>query len=113
MVWEIVNELYEKKNAQNKTFLFRKLMYLQYTDGTLIFYHLNIFHGILNQLVTLDMKLDDEIHTLCLINSLLDCWEILIVSLSNSASDGVLTLKMVKESMLNNENRRKEQGINT
>ena len=73
--------------------------------------HLNIFQGILNQLAALDMKLDDEIHALCLISSLPDSWETLVVSLSNSAPDGVLTLKMVKESMLNEENRRKERRL--
>ena len=46
-----------------------------------------------------------------LIGSLPDSWETLVVSLSNFAPDGVLTLKMVKESMLNEENRRKERGL--
>ena len=59
----------------------------------------------------LDMKLDDEIHALCLIDSLPDSWETPVVSLSNSAPDDVLTLKMLKETMLNEENRRKEQGL--
>lgn len=112
MVWEILKELYEK-NAQNKAFLFRKLMCLRYTDGTPVFDHLNVFQGILNQLATLGMKLDDEIHALCLISSLPDSWETLIVSLNNSTPNGVFTLKIVKESMLNEENRRKERGLNT
>ena len=70
VIWNILWELYEKKNAQNKAFLFRKLMYLRYTDGTPVSDHLNVFQGILNQLATLDMKLDDEIYALCLIGSL-------------------------------------------
>ena len=88
-------------------------MYLRYTDGTRVSDHLNIFQGILNQLVALDVKLDNEIYTLRLIGSLPNSWETLAVSLSNSTLDGALTLKMVKESMLNEENKRKQRGLTT
>ena len=67
----------------------------------------------MNQLAGMDMELDDEILALCLISSLPDSWETLVVSLSNSAPSGKLTLKMVKESMLNEENRRTERGLAT
>lgn len=58
------------------------------------------------------MELEDEIHALCLNSSLSNSWENL-VSLSNSTPDGVLTLKMMKENMLNEEKRRKELGLYT
>lgn len=107
-VWTIWQVLYEKKNAQNKTFLSRMLMYLRYQDRTFISEHLNVFHRILNQLSTMEMKLDDEIHTFCLIGSLPDSWETLVMSLINFIPNGILTLKMVKVSMLNEENKRKD-----
>ena len=113
VVWKTLQELYENKNAQNKAFLFRKLMYLRYKDGTPVSDHLNTFQGIVNQLTGMDMKLEDEILALCLISSLPDSWKTLVVSLSNSAPSGKLTLKMVKESMLNEENRRTERGLAT
>ncbi|CAL1402705.1 unnamed protein product [Linum trigynum] len=40
-----------------------------------------------------------------------DSWETLVVSLSNSAPNGKLTMDIVKDSMLNEEARRKELGI--
>ena len=39
-----------------------------------------------------------------------DSWETLVVSLSNSAPNGVLQLAMVKDSLLNEETRRKDMG---
>ena len=58
------------------------------------------------------MKLiiDDELQALLLLNSLLDSWETLVVLLSNSAPNGVLQLVMVKDSLFNEETRRKDMG---
>ena len=58
------------------------------------------------------MKLiiDDEIQVLLLLSSLLDSWEIFVVSLSNFAPNGVLQLAMVKDSLFNEETRRKDIG---
>ena len=56
------------------------------------------------------LVIDDELQVLLLLNSLLDNWETLVVSLSNSAPNGVLQLAMVKNSLLNEETRRKDMG---
>ena len=37
---------------------------MRYKDEIIIFEHLNVFQGILNQLVVMEMKMDDEIYTL-------------------------------------------------
>lgn len=59
----------------------------------------------------MEMKLDDEVHAVILTSSLPNSLETLVASLSKSTPNGVLTTKMVKENMLNEENKRKEQGI--
>ena len=58
------------------------------------------------------MKLiiDDRLQALLLMNSLPDSWETLVVSLSNFAPNGVLQLAMVKDSLFNEEIRRKDMG---
>ena len=86
-------------------------MYLRCKYGTPISDHLNTFKDIVNQLDGMDMELDDETLALCLISSLPNSWKTLVIALSNFAPSGKLTLKMVKESMLNKENRRKERGL--
>ncbi|KAI5334982.1 hypothetical protein L3X38_025115 [Prunus dulcis] len=57
------------------------------------------------------MVLDDELQALVLLRSLVDSWDTLVVSFSNSAPQGVLILDIVKDNMFNEEVRRKEQGV--
>ncbi|KAM1574388.1 hypothetical protein ACFX1Z_043726 [Malus domestica] len=68
--------------------------------------------NIINQLATMKMTIE-ELQALLLLGSLLDSWETFVVSISNSASNGVLTLDNVKNSMLNEETRRKTSGIDS
>jgi hypothetical protein len=82
---------------------------LKLQEGTSCADHLNTFQGIMNQLSAMGIKFDDEIQGLFLLGSLPDSWETFRMSLSNSASDGVLSMDLVKSSVLNEEMRRKSQ----
>lgn len=57
------------------------------------------------------MVLEHELQALLLLSSFPDNWDTLVVSLSNSAPQCVLTLDIVKDSMFNEESRQKEQGM--
>ena len=74
---------------------------------------LSNFQGLLNELSTIKLKLDDEVHALLLLSSLPYSWETLVVSLSNLAPNGVIIVNMVENSMLNEEARRKKLGISS
>ena len=50
--------------------------------------------------------LDDELQVLLLLSSLPDSWEILMVSVNNSASNEKLTLDIVTNRIRNEESRR-------
>ncbi|VFQ80312.1 unnamed protein product [Cuscuta campestris] len=102
--------MYERNNAMGKASLIRKLVKLQYKDGDSIVVHMNEFQGVVNQLAGMKMKLEDELQALLLLSSLPDSWDTLVVSLSNSAPEGKMTMEMVKASLLNEEARRKESG---
>jgi hypothetical protein len=52
------------------------------------------------------INFDGEVQALLLLSLLPDGWSTLVVSLSNSAPDGKLTPKMVKNSLQNEEARR-------
>jgi transposase InsO family protein len=112
-LWQKLESLYERKTAQNKAFVIRRLVNLKYKDGHSVTEHLSNFQGLLNDLSTMKLALDDEVQALLLLSSLPDSWETLVVSLSNSAPSGVITMSMVKDSMFNEEARRKEQGISS
>ncbi|KAI5321626.1 hypothetical protein L3X38_030697 [Prunus dulcis] len=103
--------MYERKTAQNKASVIRRLVNLKYRDGRSVTKHLSDFQGLINLLTNMKMVLDDELQALVLLSSLPDSWDTLVVSLSNSAPQGVLTLDIVKDSMFNEEARRKEQGV--
>ena len=53
--------MYERKNALNKALLMRKLVRLKYTDGESIVVHSSTFMGLVNQLASAKMQLDDEL----------------------------------------------------
>jgi len=57
------------------------------------------------------MNIDDELQTLLLLSSLLESWDILVVTLSNSALDGKLSMDNVTDSLLNEESIRKEKDL--
>ena len=53
---------------------------------------------------------DDELQALLLLSSLPESWETLVVTVSNSAPDGIVTMSQVTSSLLNEETRRKSSG---
>ena len=87
----------------------RKLVNLKLKEGKSVTEHFSEFQNLVNQMVTMKLIIDDELQALLLLSSLLDCWEILVMSLSNSISTGVLQLAMVKNSLFK-ETRRKDMG---
>ena len=101
--------LYERKTTQNKAFVARKLVNLKLKEGKSVTEHFSEFQNLVNQMVTMKLIIDDELQALLLLSSLLDCWETLVMSLSNSISTGVLQLAMVKNSLFK-ETRRKDMG---
>ena len=52
----------------------------------------------------------DELQALLLLSSLPDSWETLVVSLSNSAPDGVITMSQATSSLLNEKEIRNGTG---
>ncbi|VFQ93631.1 unnamed protein product [Cuscuta campestris] len=77
-------------------------------DGHRVVEHLNNFQRLINQLSSMKLVLDDELQALLLLSSLPGSWETLVVSLSNSALEGKLTMDVVKSSLLNEEARRRD-----
>lgn len=112
-LWRNLQNLYERKTAQNKAFTIRKLVNLKYKEGRSVAEHLSDFQDMVNRLTTMKLVLDEELQALLLLSSLPDSWETLVVSLSNSTSDGQLSLTQVKDSMFNEEARRKDLGTNS
>ena len=109
-MWNKLENLYALKSGNNKLFLLKKMMQLKYNEGTSVADHLSEFQNIVNQMLGMGVKLDDEIIGLWLLATLPDSWETFRVSLINSAPNGVMTVELAKNGVLNEEVRRKTQG---
>ncbi|KAF7127171.1 hypothetical protein RHSIM_Rhsim11G0049900 [Rhododendron simsii] len=62
---------------------------------------------IVNQLASMKIVFDDELQALMLLSSLPKNWETLVVTVSNSVPDGLVSMSQVISSLLNEETRRK------
>ena len=98
-MWQKLDSMYERKTAMNKASVIKRLAKLEYRDGSSVIEHLNVFQGHINQLSAMKINFEDEVQALLLLSSMPDSWNTLVVSVSNSAPDGKLTLEMVKNSM--------------
>ena len=67
-----LSSMYEKLSANNKVHLIKKLFNLKMVEGTLVAQHLNEFNTITNQLSSVEIDFDDEIHVLIVLASLLN-----------------------------------------
>ncbi|GFY87494.1 hypothetical protein Acr_05g0011330 [Actinidia rufa] len=101
---------HEAKTSRNKALLMRRLVNLKLQRGT-VAEHTSEFQNLVNQLASIDLYFDDEMQALLLLSSLPESWETLVVSLSNSAQDGKLTMSTVKDALFNEEARKKEMGM--
>lgn len=105
-LWLKLEQLFARKTGNNKMYMIKKLLELRYQEGTPMTDHLNAFQGLLNKLSDMGIKFDDEIHGLWLLGTLPDSWEVFRMSLCNSASEGTISMDLVKNSVLNEETRR-------
>ena len=83
-LWSKLESTIQKKTPRNKASLVRRLVKLDYMDGQSMKEHLNSFKGLVNQLTKINMKIDDELQALLLLNSLPESWDTLVVTLNNS-----------------------------
>ena len=110
VVWQKLENLFAKKTAGNKISLLKRLVNLKYRDGGSMVEHTSQFQSLVNQLLTMKMKMDDEMQASLLLSSLPESWETLVITITNSMSEGTLTMDLVKDTLLNEEVRRKAQG---
>ncbi|KAK8601314.1 hypothetical protein V6N12_051151 [Hibiscus sabdariffa] len=86
------------------------MMTLKYKEGTSTVDHVSEFQSVMNHLLGMGVKFDNEILGLWLLATLPDSWETFRVSVINSAQQGIITLDLAKSGVLNEEVRRRSQG---
>nr|GEW58681.1 ubiquitin carboxyl-terminal hydrolase 12-like [Tanacetum cinerariifolium] len=106
-LWNKLEQLYAQKTCNYKLFLIKQLMGLRYRDGTAMSDHLIAFQGIIKDLLEIGIKFNEEVQGLWFLGSLPNSWESFRTSLLNLALDGVISLELVRNRVLNEEMKRK------
>ncbi|GKC97844.1 hypothetical protein Tco_1168119 [Tanacetum coccineum] len=68
---KFLSNMYEKPNASNKVILIRQLLNTKMTEGATIADHVNEFNSVISKLLSVDIKFDDEMHALLLLDMIL------------------------------------------
>ena len=105
-LWEKLGNLYQSKSLVNKLFLRKKLYHLRMEDGDSVTDHLNVFNTLVSQLVSVDIKMEEEDKCITLLCSLPDSWDNLVVAIGSSTKSA-LKFEDIVSSLLSEEMRRK------
>lgn len=105
-LWEKLGNLYQSKSLVNNLFLQKKLYHLRMEDGDSVTDHLNVFNTLVSQLVSVDVKMEEEDKCITLLCSLPDSWDNLVVAIGSSTKSA-LKFEDIVSSLLSEEMRRK------
>ena len=103
-----LSDMYEKPSANNKMHLMKKLFNLKMAENTLVAQYLNEFNTITNQLLSVEIDFDDEIHALIILASLPNSWEAMRMIVSNSIRKEKLKYNDIRDLILAEEIRRRD-----
>ena len=103
-------EMYKKPSGNNKVYVIKKLFNLKMLESGPVVEHLNSFNTVVNQLVSIGIKFDDEMCALILLASLPNSWEPMRVAITNLIWNATLKFIDVRNAILAKEVRRKDSG---
>ena len=102
--------MYEKPSTNNEVHLMKKLFNLKMAENASVAQHLNEFNTITNQLSSVEIDFDNEIHALIVLASLLNCWEAMRMIVSNSTRKEKLKYNNIRDLILVEEIRKRDAG---
>ena len=100
-LWEKLEKMYLGKNLTTKLNLKRDLYRLKMEEGGNLMNHMNVFHGLVDQLKKVGVKIEEEDEALLLLTSLPDSYDNIVTTVLY----GKDTLKMedVESTLLSND----------
>ena len=104
-IWTKLENLYMSKTLTNKSFLKKQLYALHMGEGTNFLSHLNVLNGLITQLASLGVKIEDEDKATLLLNSLPSFYDTLATTILHGKDS--IELKDVTSALLLNEKMRK------
>ena len=100
-LWSKPEILYMTKSFSNKLYLKKQLYEICMNEGTVVLEHLNFFNKVINELLAVDVKIDEENKALILLSSLLESYDQIVTTMLYSKK--TLILKEVTSTLLSNE----------
>ena len=89
----------------------KKLFNIKNAESTPVAQHLNEFNTITNQLSTVGIEFDDEVHALVLLASLPNSWEAMRMAMNNYARKSKLKCDDIRDLILSEQVRRRDANI--
>ena len=109
-LWSRLEMLYMTKSLSNKLYLKRQLYRLLMNEGTVVLEHLNFFNKVINKLLAVDVKINEEDKALTLLSSLSKSYDHIITIMLYGKE--TLILKEVTLSYLMIRQKAKSRGAN-
>ncbi|GJZ50990.1 hypothetical protein Tco_0605505 [Tanacetum coccineum] len=109
-LFKALSNMYEKPSASNKVFLIRQLVNTKMKEGASVAEHVNEFNSILSRLMSVDIKLDDEVQALLLLSSLPESWSGTVTAVSGSTGSTKLKFDNIRDLIIGEDIRRKTSG---
>jgi hypothetical protein len=88
-LWKTLPDTYEKKVTATKIYLIQRLYNLRMKESDSIMARLNEYEGIISQLSTQGMTIDDELKALLLMSTLPASWETFVTTVCNASTAAV------------------------
>lgn len=98
--WDNFSEIHRRKGPARKILLFKKLLYLNMSEGSAVADHLNEFCGIRESLAAIDVDIPEEMLVIILLSSLPVAFENFVVAMETRdalPSLNVLKVKVLEE----------------
>ncbi|GJZ83473.1 retrovirus-related pol polyprotein from transposon TNT 1-94 [Tanacetum coccineum] len=95
-----LSNMYEKPSTSNKVFLIRQLVITKMHKRASVADDVNEFNSILSRLVSVDIKLDDEVQALLLLSSFPESWSGTVTTVSGSTRSTKLKFNNIHDLIL-------------
>ena len=105
-----LSSMYKKPSTNNKVHLMKNLFNLKMAENASVVQYLNEFTTITNQLSSVEIDFDGEIHALIVFASLPNSWEAMRMAVSNSTGKEKLKYNDIRDLVLAEEICRRDAG---
>jgi len=97
------------KRLSKKLYLKKQLYGIHMKEGTTVLEHLNFFNKVINQLLAVDVKIDEEDKALILLSSLLESYDHIVTTMFYGKK--TLILEKVTRTLLSNEIKKRPNQV--